>query len=197
MKIEEFKGNGQKLFSLMYDIIGRIKENWLQEAQTSEQDLTNKLCNIFVDKIANNREKLRDNRRFVLEKEREPGILEFNQVSVSYVQKIIEENKAINCRTDPIIKKFKVYFFPVITSLINLSHRSGTFAKDWKVSTVMPLIEKANLSKDMKNYRPVNKLCIISKYVEKAMLEQLNTYMTTLNLLPDYSLAYRKKKLLH
>ena len=56
----------------------------------------------------------------------------------------------------------------------------------------MPLIIKPNLSKDLKKYRPVNNLCIISKYVEKAMLEQLNTYMTTLNLLPDYILAYRK-----
>ena len=42
------------------------------------------------------------------------------------------------------------------------------------------------------NYRPVKNLCIISKYVEKAMLEQLNTYMRTQNLLPDYISAYRK-----
>ena len=77
------------------------------------------------------------------------------------------------------IKKYKVYFTPVTTTLINLSLRNGTFAKDWKLSTVRPLIKKPNLSKDLKNYRPVNNLCIISKYVEKAMLEQLNTYMTT------------------
>ena len=56
---------------------------------------------------------------------------------------------------------------PVITTLINLSLRSGTFAKDWKLSRVRPLIKKPNLSKDLKNYRPVKNLCIISKYVEK------------------------------
>ena len=113
------------------------------------------------------------------------------------MQKIIGESKATNCRTNPIpsklIKKFKVYFTPVITTLINLSLRSGTFAKDWKLSTVRPPIKKPNLSKDLKNYRPVNNLCIISKYVEKAVLEQLNTYMTIQNLLPDYISAYRKK----
>ena len=56
----------------------------------------------------------------------------------------------------------------------------------------MPLIKKPNLSKDLKSYRPVNKLCIISKYVEKSRLEQLNTYMTTQNLLQDYILTCRK-----
>ena len=40
-------------------------------------------------------------------------MLEFNQVSESYVQKIIGESEATNCRTDSIpsklMKKFKVY----------------------------------------------------------------------------------------
>ena len=71
-------------------------------------------------------------------------MLEFNQVSESYVQKIIGESKATNCRTDPIpsklMKKCKVYFTPVITTLTNLSLRSGTSAKDWKLSTIRPLI---------------------------------------------------------
>ena len=44
MKIEEFKGNGKKLISLMYDIIGRVKENVLLDARTSEQDLARKFC---------------------------------------------------------------------------------------------------------------------------------------------------------
>ena len=60
------------------------------------------------------------------------------------------------------------------------------------LSTIMPLINQPNLSKDLKNYRPVNELCIISKDIKKAMLEQLNRYMTTENLLPDYISAYRK-----
>ena len=89
-----------------------------------------------MDKITNIRDRLKENGRFVVQKDREPGMPEFNQVSESYVQKIIEESKATKCKIDPIpsklIKKFKVYFMPVITTLINLSLRSGTFAKDWK-----------------------------------------------------------------
>ena len=73
-----------------------------------------------MDKIANIRNRLKDNNRFVVQKEREPGLLEFNQVSESYVQKIIGESKATNCRTDQIpsklMKKFKVHFMSVITN---------------------------------------------------------------------------------
>ena len=97
----------------MYDTIGSVKENGLPEAGTSEQDLASKFCNFFVDKITNIKDRLRDNSRFV-EKEREQGMLEFNHVSESYVQKITGESKATYCRKDPISpklkKKFKVYF---------------------------------------------------------------------------------------
>ena len=136
----------------MYDIIGRVKENVLPDAGTSEQDPARNFCNFFVDKITNIWDRLRNNSRFVLEKEREAGMLEFNQVSESYVQKIIGKSKARNCTTDPIpsklIKKYKMYFTLIITTLMNLPLKSGNFAKDWKLSTVMPLIKKPNLSKD-------------------------------------------------
>ena len=97
MKIEGFKGNGKKLFSLMYDIIGRVKENVLPDAENSEQDLTSKFCNFLVNKVPNIRDRLRDNSRFVVEKERELGMLEFNQKSESYVHKIIGESRVTNC----------------------------------------------------------------------------------------------------
>ena len=54
----------------MYDIIGRIKENGIPDAETSQKDLASKFCNFFLDKITKIRERLRDNSRFVVEKER-------------------------------------------------------------------------------------------------------------------------------
>ena len=66
----------------MYDIISRVKENVLLDSETSEQDLASKFCNVFMDKITNIRDRLKDNSRFVVQKEREPGMLEFKQVTV-------------------------------------------------------------------------------------------------------------------
>ena len=48
---------------------------------------------------------------------------------------------------------------------------TGTVANEWKTSTIIPFIEKPNISEEFKNYQPVNDLCIIFKYIEKAMLE--------------------------
>ena len=47
------------------------------------------------------RHRLKDYSNFVLEKEREPGMLEFNQVSESYVEKIIGENMATRLYNGP------------------------------------------------------------------------------------------------
>ena len=79
-------------------------------------------------------------------------------------------------------KNIKVSFPPFITTLINLSLKAGTSAKDHKTSTIMTLIKKPNVCR-LENKRPIEHLCIISKYTEKAMLEQLNRYMTTHTLL--------------
>ena len=59
MKIEEFKGDEKRLFSLMYDIIGRVKEDVLPDYGTSEQDLASKFCNFFVNKITNITDRLK------------------------------------------------------------------------------------------------------------------------------------------
>ena len=70
MKIEEFKGDEKSLFSLTYDIIGKVKENVLPDSGTSEQELASKFCNFFVDKITNVRDRLKDNSRLVEQKKR-------------------------------------------------------------------------------------------------------------------------------
>ena len=133
MKIEKFLGDGKRLFSLKYDIIDRVNENVQPDSRTSEQDLASTFCIFFVDKITNIRDRLKKNNRFVIQKERKPGVLEFNQVSESYVQKIIWESKATNFRTDPIpsklVKKFKMYFTPVITTLITYNLEVAHLAK--------------------------------------------------------------------
>ena len=75
----------------MCDIIGRVKENVLPDSGTSEQDLMSKFCNFFVEKITNIRDRCKDNSKFIVQKEREPGMLKFNQVSKSYVQNMTGE----------------------------------------------------------------------------------------------------------
>ena len=71
----------------MCDIIGRVKENVLPDSGTLEKDLAINFSSFFVGKITNIRDRLKDNNRFDVQKEREPGMLEFKWVSESYMQK--------------------------------------------------------------------------------------------------------------
>ena len=111
MIIEEFIGDGKRLFSLMYDIIGRVKENVLPDSGTSEQDLASKFCNFCVDKIANIIGILKDDSRFVVQKRKRTGNARIQAGSRVLCSKDNRGSKALNCRTDPIstklIKKFK------------------------------------------------------------------------------------------
>ena len=120
----------------MYDIMCRVNENVLPDAGTSEQDLASKFCNLFVDKITNIRDRFCNNRRFVVEKEGEPGMKNSMRYQSLTCKRLIGESEATICRTDPIpsklIKKFKIHFIPIISTLINLSPRSVTFAKNWR-----------------------------------------------------------------
>ena len=129
---------------------------------------------------------------FVLGREKEPGWIELNQVSELYVEKMIGEIKATNCLADPILSKiikkvFKLSFTPVITTLINLRLKTDTLSKEWKISTVTPLFKKSQITvKNKKNYWMVNNLCILSRSMEQAMLEQLDRCIAIHNTLPDY-----------
>ena len=97
MKIEKFKGNGEKLFDLMEDIVSKVKDNSPLEDGISEQNLATKFFNFFADKITNISNILKDYSSFVLDKEKETGMTDFSLVSQSHVDKIIAESKATKC----------------------------------------------------------------------------------------------------
>ena len=58
---------------------------------------------------------------------------------------------------------------PVITKIINLFLKSGSFASNWKCALhgYNPLVKKTGLDLVFKNYRPVSNL----QYVSKLTLE--------------------------
>ena len=80
-----------------------------------------------------------------------------------------------------------------ITSIINSSLTEGSFPLHFKSAHVCPLLKKPSLNKDsMKNYRPVSNLSFLSKVLEKAVVNQLNTHINSSNTSNHYQSAYRK-----
>ena len=62
----------------------------------------------------------------------------------------------------------------------------------FKSGYVTPLLKKAGLdAADVKSYRPITNLSVVSKLLERLVAQQLTTYLTDNDLLPDLQSAYR------
>ena len=61
-----------------------------------------------------------------------------------------------------------------------------------KSGYVTPLLKKADLdAADVKSYRPITKLSVLSKLLERLVAQQLTEYLTENGLLPELQSAYR------
>ena len=81
------------------------------------------------------------------------------------------------CIMDPcntrFLLKFKETILDAITTTVNQSLTTGTFLDNWKVASVKLLIKGPNLDIELKNYRPIRNLSVLSKIKEKAAQSQL------------------------
>ena len=76
---------------------------------------------------------------------------------------------------------------PFITVLFNASFRDGIFASSLKCAAVCArALKKSTLDpSDPNSYRPISKLTLISKLLERIVLNQLNVCLQQFNLLPE------------
>ena len=81
---------------------------------------------------------------------------------------------------------------PFLATLFNRSLALGTFPSQFKAAHITPLLKKIDLdSADVKSYRPISNLSVLSKLLERLVARQLLDYLTAENLLPELKYAYR------
>ena len=81
---------------------------------------------------------------------------------------------------------------PTLTNMLNLSMQTGEFPEVWKEAlAVTPILKSVGLDTIFKNYRPISNLQFVSKLVERAVADQLYSFMTENGLLPELQSAYR------
>jgi hypothetical protein len=189
--------NPKKLYTTMFHMLGKKKENPLPEMD-NKIELCESFADYFLNKIQLIRDELENEDIYITTEEAECTLDSFTEVSEELVQKVMSSMKATCCVTDPcptsLIKQHGKTMIPLITRLVNLTFLTGNFPLAWKNAIVTPLIKKIGMSVEMKSYRPVNNLPFVSKVAEKCMLHQLNGYMDSQSLLPDYLSAYRSHR---
>ena len=187
--------NTKKLYKTLNQIIGKNKEVTLP--QEKDIDCANNLLNHFMDKIRKINDNLEKYELFTpLPNSSNYKLEDFNEISADEVKKIIMELKPTTCGSDSIpstvVKHHLNILLPIITRLINWSFKTGSFHRIWKKSIIIPLQKKVSQDTEYANYRPVNNLPFLSKITEKAMIQQLNTYLETHCPLSNTVCAYRK-----
>jgi len=100
------------------------------------------------------------------------------------------------CLSDPLptklLKDNVDVFAPFLVELFNRSLALGVVPSIYKSAYVTPLLKKADLDPtDVKSYRPISNLSVLSKLLERLVARQLLDYLTSSKLLPRLQSAYR------
>ena len=80
---------------------------------------------------------------------------------------------------------------PFLVALFNKSLTAGTVPKLFEEAFITPLLKKPDAdSADVRFYRPISNLPVLSKLLERLVAKQLIGYLTSERLLPDLQSAY-------
>ena len=114
------------------------------------------------------------------------------------LMKIIKQFKK-NSPTDPIptnlLHDIAEEIIEPIHDAITISLHEGFVPKSLKTATIIPLLKKNNLDKNiLSNYRPVSQLSTLSKVLEKVVATQILTYLNENKLLNSLQSAYQPHK---
>ena len=83
-------------------------------------------------------------------------------------------------------------YSPSLIDLFNSSLASGIFPQRIKSALVTPILKNRCLDhNDLNSYRPVSNLCFIAKILEKLVLSQVSSYLTSHNPCNAFQSAYR------
>ena len=111
-----------------------------------------------------------------------PTFLLFQPASIEEIKRLILSSPKSTCSSDPLPLNLLPLTIDVIASVItrivNLSLSSGIFPKEFKSAIAKPLLKKPTLdSSELKNYRPISNLSLLSKLVERIIANCLLTHL--------------------
>ena len=196
-KINRTKGNSKAMFKIINSSLNR-KQDLPLPNHDIEINLANDFNNFFKDKIENIRSKFSD-LQTVHDKKMINGkstLHEFSIVSQTEIKKLISDMPVKHCKLDPLPTWLLIEcieeFLPIITKIINLSLQSGEMPSTLKHALVKPLLKKAGMKQEKKNYRPVSNLSFLGKLIEGAVIKQYTDHLAQNKLDDEKQSAYKK-----
>jgi hypothetical protein len=119
----------------------------------------------------------------------------FSPITEDDVIKLVLSLPDKQCSSDPLptrlIKANIDLLAPFLCRLFCWSLENGCVPSTLKSAYITPIIKKAGLDPtDLKSYRPISNLSVVSKLLERLVAKQLLVYLKDNGLLPDLQSAY-------
>jgi hypothetical protein len=194
--ITEAHGDQKKLFNIVQSLTNRSKGTLWPDHENKDK-LAQDFGVFFDDKVCKLRHSLAatETPAVAIDKTCDFEFLKFKEVTQDEVRKLVSASATKHCELDSfptmLLKQTLDEVVPVLERIINLSLENGLFIQSWKEAIVKPLLKKAGMKLELKSYRPVSNLKYISKLVEKAAFNQINSYADNNGLTPKVQSAYR------
>ena len=113
------------------------------------------------------------------------------------VRQLVKKSATKSCELDPIsthfFKQHLEVLIPLITRIINTSLQTGQFPNTLKSAIVRPLLKKADMDINFKNFHPVSNLSYLGKIIEGAACNQIMDQAIASGKFEKFQSAYRTK----
>ena len=92
-----------------------------------------------------------------------------------------------------ILKNMTNTFYTLITQIFNWCLSNGYFPQIFKTAKVVPILKPGRDAKSPTSYRPISMLNCLDKVFEKIVLQRINEYTETNNIIQNEQFGFRKE----
>lgn len=209
--IQERKNDGNKLWRTLNEIMGRGCSNSPSFIEVNGSFLTNAkdIANHFNDHFADKVDKLRKDMGSprgsggmshkiitnIIMKNKQ-CVFKFQPIEIDKVEKLLDglnndKPAGMDNVDGRLLKVVSNIISLPICHIFNLSLKEGLFPQVWKSAKVVPLPKNKRDSFSAGNSRPISILPVLSKLMEKVVLEQVLYYFSCNQLNSDFQHAYK------
>ena len=200
-----YEGNGKKTWKTIDNALHRKSLKAIPDAisvntklSTNKQEIANEFNKYFATICANNHTPTTNRSYKSYLRTRPRSTFNFKLIDNTTTMRYLSNlNISHSCGHDNlstvILKYIANEISECLTLIINQSITTGIFPDQLKIAKVVPIFKKDDQAQ-IKNYRPISVLPVISNIFENAMHTQLMEYFTFHNLLANQQYGFRPNR---
>ena len=185
--LEASSGDTKTLYKKLNRLLGNTSSDLPSSSDPGE--LSEDFKNFFAEKVKKIRKDIEKEAENLVENhcehipcQRGAELVCFSPITTEELKEKIKSMSNKFCGLDPIptflLKSCSDVLSPILLHIVNSSISTAEFPAELKKAVIKPTLKKEGDDKDcLKNYRPVSNLPVISKLLEKVVLEQLNHHL--------------------